>query len=169
MIYSEWFRYAWSCFLGRKYRLDGLSEYLPDLGFASHLTCKWDLFKDAYALPVTLFFQDLKCFLCSLWVIMSASQEEAVILASFTLQCKIIFSLWQTYLADLSIFLLHLWFHYCIIFIWNCNLPCCPYLSFLSRSRNAFSFSLLVTFSFFFLAQNVFIVEPESIFCLFYW
>jgi len=44
------------------------------------------------ALPVTLFFPDLKGLLCSAWAIMSASQEEAVILASFAPQFEVIFS-----------------------------------------------------------------------------
>lgn len=40
VIYSEWFRYVWSCLLGRRYRLDGISKSLPDMSFANHLTCE---------------------------------------------------------------------------------------------------------------------------------
>lgn len=77
VIYSEWFRCVWSCLSDRMYRLDDLSSSFLDLDFG---------FCQSFNVQVRidegcLCFQDLKSFLCSAWAIMSASQEEAEILA----------------------------------------------------------------------------------------
>lgn len=112
---------------------------------------QWELLQVVYALLVTLFFQDLKCDFCSAWVV-SPSQEQIVILASFAPQFKIIFSLGWFYLKNLST-LTSLLCKFLILNLQSSFL----YLSLLSKQKLwCFFLYLFRRLPFFFLAKNIY-------------
>jgi len=123
----------------RMYRSDDLSDSLLDLGFGFCWSLKvWvRTVGVVHALPVILLLEDMRSFLCSLWIIMSAAQEEE--------QFKIIFFLryilwihWYCYILDFIAILL-LFFMFFAVFL-------AVFIFSLSGSCDAFSLLALFRF-----------------------